>query len=300
MTEHKETSAGESPVNQGGASSPEGIPASDAQARDVWIRLENGWRMHCHILGEGPPVLFLHGSGPGASGWSNFAQNGQYLARAGYQCILADSLGYGQSDKPLDVAYTLPVMAGAVLGLMDGLGHHRFSIAGNSQGGAQALWLALEHPQRVERLILMAPGGLEEREIYMEMKGIRSMMRCLYGPEGLTLEGLRRLFEKQLYDPSLVGEALVQERFEAAAAQPLHVFRSMKVDNLAGRLHELRLPVLGLWGMDDCFCPVSGALTLATRVPGARVTLFSQCGHWVMVEHAEVFNRLCLDFLTHG
>lgn len=259
-----------------------------------------GWRIHHHILGEGPPVLFLHGSGPGASGWSNFAANGQAFAAAGFQAILADSLGYGLSDKPTDVDYTLERMSGAMLELMDQLGHPRFSIVGNSQGGAMALRLALDHPDRVERLVLMAPGGLEPREVFLAMKGIRSMMRCLYGPEGLTEAGMRILFEKQLYDSSLVTDALVAERTAAAKAQPLHVFRSMVVGNLEAELSALRCPVLGLWGVDDQFCPVSGASKLAERVPGARVVLFQGCGHWVMVEKADVFNRLALDFLRHG
>lgn len=274
--------------------------SAHAQAEGQFATLKNGWRMHYHVLGEGAPILFLHGSGPGASGWSNFHANAVFLASHGYQCILADSLGYGLSEKPTDVVYSLAVMSGAIVELMDILGHERFTIAGNSQGGAQAIRIALDHPQRVERLILMAPGGLENREIYMEMKGIRAMMRCLYGPEGVTLEGMRKVFERQLFDPALITDELVQSRYEVALTQPLHVFRSMQVDNQSERLHELQCPVLGLWGMDDLFCPPSGAVTMASRVPNIRMTLFSRCGHWVMVEHEAAFNRLCLDFLQNG
>lgn len=259
-----------------------------------------GRRLHFHTIGAGPPVLFLHGSGPGASGWSNFHQNAPAIAAAGFEVILADNLGYGLSDKPIDVAYTLPVMSAAAMGLMDALGHRRFTIVGNSQGGAMAIRMALDHPDRVERLVLMAPGGLEEREVFLQMRGIRSMMRCLYGPEGVTLAGMRMLFERQLFDASLVTDALVAERTASALAQPLHVFRSMQVDNLEHALVDLSCPVLGLWGMDDQFCPVSGATKLAERVPRVRVTLFNRCGHWVMVEHAAVFDRLCVDFLRHG
>lgn len=259
-----------------------------------------GWRLHYHRIGEGPPVLFLHGSGPGASGWSNFRQNAPAIAAAGFQAILCDSLGYGLSDKPTDVDYTLEVMGSAVLGLMDTLGHQRFTIVGNSQGGAIAIHLALTVPDRVERLVLMAPGGLEEREVFLQMPGIRSMMRCLYGPEGVTAAGMRKVFEKQLFDPGLVTEELVAERTAAALAQPLHVFRSMQVGNLEHELGKIQCPVLGLWGTDDQFCPVSGAHKLATRIPQVRVTLLNRCGHWVMVEHAAVFDRLTVDFLLHG
>jgi len=260
----------------------------------------DGLKMHYHAYGDGKPVLFIHGSGPGASGYSNFRHNAPAFVAAGYQPILIDSLGYGLSSKPENVDYTLDFMSSGAVRLMDALGHQTFSIVGNSQGGAQAIRIALEHPDRVEKLILMAPGGLEEREVYMELKGIRSMLRCIYGPEGITLFGMRKVFEKQLYDPGLVTDELVQSRYDISMTQPTHVFRTMKVDNQTEQLHEIACPVLGLWGMNDVFCPPSGAQKLAERCQNARVTTFTKCGHWVMVEHKEVFDRLCVDFLTHG
>jgi 4,5:9,10-diseco-3-hydroxy-5,9,17-trioxoandrosta-1(10),2-diene-4-oate hydrolase len=273
---------------------------SEAIPLGTFTEVGHGWQLHHHTYGEGPPVLFLHGSGPGASGWSNFHDNAVAIAAHGYQAILPDSLGYGLSSKPTDVPYTMEHMAGASIALMERLGHPRYTVVGNSQGGAQAIWIALHHPDRVANLVLMAPGGLETRETYMELKGIRSMMRCLYGPEGLTLDGMVQLFGKQLFDASRLDPEVVRRRFEVAQTQPRHVFESMRVPNLEDRLHELSCPVLGLWGMQDVFCPPSGAVKLAERCPNARVTLINRCGHWVMVEHAAVFNRLLLDFLQNG
>ena len=260
----------------------------------------DGHRMHYHCIGEGEPVLWLHGSGPGASGWSNFRANAEALAAHGYQSVLVDSIGYGLSDKPTDVEYGLGFMADCAADVMAALGHERYAIVGNSQGGAQAIRIALEYPERVERLVLMAPGGLETRETYMEMKGIRSMVRCIYGPEGITLEGMRKVFTKQVYDSSEVPEGVIERRTEIAHTQPIHVFRTMKVDNQEERLSEIACPTLGLWGMNDVFCPPSGADKLARAIPECRVTLFNRCGHWVMVEKAAVFDRLVADFLNHG
>jgi len=256
--------------------------------------------MHHHEVGEGPVVLFLHGSGPGASGWSNFRDSAGFLAEHGYRCIMVDSLGYGHSSKPTDRPYTLPFMAGGALSLMDALGIDSFTLIGNSQGGAQAIWLALEHPERVEGLILMAPGGLETRETYMEMRGIRSMMRCIYGPEGITLDGMQRVFTKQVVDPSRVPEGVIERRYAVAMTQPQHVFKSMRVDNLTDRLSEITQPTMALWGIQDQFCAVSGADTLEQHLPGAEVIRIDQCGHWVMVEHSDLFNTSCLRFLSRG
>jgi 4,5:9,10-diseco-3-hydroxy-5,9,17-trioxoandrosta-1(10),2-diene-4-oate hydrolase len=146
----------------------------------------------------------------------------------------------------------------------------------------------------------MAPGGLEERETYMGMSGIRSMMRCVFGPEGITRDGVRWVFQKQLWDPALITDALVEERYQGAVEQPRRVFETMNVPNMAASLPELAVPVFGLWGMSDQFCPPSGASTLALRCANARVTTFTRCGHWVMVEKRDVFNRLCIDYLRHG
>jgi 4,5:9,10-diseco-3-hydroxy-5,9,17-trioxoandrosta-1(10),2-diene-4-oate hydrolase len=272
---------------------------SEALPIGAFADIGDGLRMHYHAVGSGSPVLFLHGSGPGASGWSNFRENAAFLAEHGYGCILADSLGYGHSSKPTDRPYTLDFMAGGALALMDSLGHREFTLVGNSQGGAQAIHIAANHPGRVTKLVLMAPGGLETRERYMEMPGIRSMMRCIYGPEGITLFGMQKIFTKQVVDPEQVPDGVIERRFEIAQSQPRHVFESMRVDNQEENLSKVRCPTLGLWGKDDLFCPISGAAKLAQKIPNCRVIELEHCGHWVMVEQAQTFNDSLLEFLEN-
>ncbi|MNY78506.1 2-hydroxy-6-oxononadienedioate/2-hydroxy-6-oxononatrienedioate hydrolase [compost metagenome] len=74
----------------------------------------------------------------------------------------------------------------------------------------------------------------------------------------------------------------------------------MQVPNLASRLPALQCPILGFWGMNDKFCPASGAQTLLAACSRIRFVLLSECGHWVMVEHRELFNRECLAFLAEA
>ena len=265
----------------------------------------DGLRIHYHDVAPetdsgGPPVLFLHGSGPGASGWSNFNANAEHLAERGLRSLMVDLPGYGLSDKPEDAEYTFDFLGGAVMGLLDQLGVETFAIVGNSMGGALAIHLALEHPERVSRLLLMAPGGLEARHTYMQMRGIRTMLRAVFDPRGLTLDGMQRIFKLQVYDPKNFDPAVIEARFEVAMEQPLQVFKTLRVPNLVSRLGELKCPVFGLWGLNDQFCPVSGADTLARHCEDARVMTLSRCGHWVMVEKAELFNRMSADFLLNG
>jgi 4,5:9,10-diseco-3-hydroxy-5,9,17-trioxoandrosta-1(10),2-diene-4-oate hydrolase len=258
-----------------------------------------GLRIHYHEAGQGKPLLFLHGSGPGASGWSNFRRNYPYFAERGYRVIVPDTIGYGYSSKPEDVDYTLDFLVGAVKKFLDAIGVEKCAVIGNSHGGAMSMKLALDHPQLVERLVLMAPGGLETRETYMEMAGIKTMMKVFF-KEGITRESMRKVFELQLWDKKLVTDELLEERTQIANLQPKKVLSSMQVPNLSGELAKIQCPTFGLWGVDDQYCPVSGAMTIAKGVAGSRVLMLSQCGHWVMVEHCDVFNRLCLDFLNEG
>jgi 4,5:9,10-diseco-3-hydroxy-5,9,17-trioxoandrosta-1(10),2-diene-4-oate hydrolase len=258
----------------------------------------DGLKIHYTDVGRGEPVVFLHGSGPGASGHSNFKKNYPFFAEHGRRAIVVDNLGFGQSSKP-DVDYGMDFVVGGIKRLLDTLGIERCAVIGNSHGGACAIQLALDQPARVSKLVLMAPGGLEEREAYMKMAGIRTMMKVFLGPDGITRDGMRTVFQLQLFDPSLLDDETLDERLAVAVTQPKRVMTTLAVPHLAPRLGELTCPVLGFWGMDDQFCPVSGATTLARNVRDARVTLLSRCGHWVMVEHPDLFNRATLDFLEH-
>ena len=260
----------------------------------------DGLRVHYHDVGQGPVVLFLHGSGPGASGHSNFKLNYPAFAEAGFRCLVPDTLGFGFSDKPTDQPYTLERMVGVTRALLDHLEIERCVVVGNSMGGAMSIRLALDCPERVERLVLMAPGGLESRETYMAMRGIRRMIKAIFGGGGLTRESLRKVFELQLFNPDDIDDATLDERLEAAADQPPEVTSTMRIPDQTELLGDLSCPVLGFWGVDDQFCPVSGAMKLATRVSDCRVTLLSGCGHWVMVERTELFNRRSVEFLRGG
>ena len=252
-----------------------------------------------HEADAGAAVIFLHGSGPGASGWSNFHANVRFLAERGLRAIAPDLIGYGYSSKPVGTerGYHIDVQVEALVAFCDALGLERVTLVGNSMGGAVAIRFTTAHPERVARLVLMAPGGLETRETYMEMKGIRTMMGAIY-KEGITLEGMRRTFGLQLYDSTQVPDDVIVARYAVAKSQPLEVFKRLQVPYLADELEQISCPVLALWGANDQFCPVSGATTIATRVADAKVIMLSRCGHWVMVEQPELFNRALAEFLA--
>jgi 4,5:9,10-diseco-3-hydroxy-5,9,17-trioxoandrosta-1(10),2-diene-4-oate hydrolase len=265
-----------------------------------YAEIGDGLRVHYHEAGSGPVVLFLHGSGPGASGWSNFRHNYPYFAERGFRTLLPDTLGYGYSSKPDNIDYTLDFLVGAVERFLAAAGIDRCAVVGNSHGGAMSIRLALKRPELVEKLVLMAPGGLEERDTYMKMDGIRTMVKAFMDPAGITRDSMRKVFEKQLYDTSLVTDELLDERVQIAETQPKKVLTSMQVPNQAEELPKIACPIFSLWGVDDKFCPMSGAVTIAQKCKKTRVTLLSECGHWVMVEKAAYFNDAVVRFLQEA
>jgi len=263
----------------------------------------NGQRIH--YLDEGPAtgevVVYLHGSGPGASGYSNFKGNYPSLVAAGYRCIIPDLIGYGFSDKPTDVDHPLSFFVECIRQTLDCAGVERCTLIGNSLGGAVALGLALDDPQRVEKLVLMAPGGLSELPEYQAMPGMQKVFKVFGSGDPVTPAVMKDLFATGLmYDPKYATDELVAERMQIMQIMNGHVMATMSVPVLTGRLQEIQCPVLGFWGLEEKMMPEGGIMALARNTPHLRLILVSECGHWVMVEHEDMFNRACLDFISNG
>lgn len=243
-------------------------------------------------------IVLVHGSGPGASGWSNFQFNADALANAGYRVLIPDLPGYGYTGKPQDVQYTLDYFVGAIREWVEQLGIDKCVLVGNSLGGAISMGYALQYPDAVSDLILMAPGGLEEREVYFATEGIQAMVKYPMGSPEFTRDVLQELLKLLVHDPVHVTDELVAQRWEILQQQNAQVLASMQIPNLAGRVSELPCPVLVMWGREDKFCPISGARTLIENASKAQVNMLTECGHWVMVEYPDYFNRQCIEFLA--
>jgi len=271
----------------------------EAVPEGKYVDVGGGITMHYHEAGTGDRgvILFVHGSGPGASGWSNFKGNYPFLAERGYRTLVPDTMGYGYSTKPEEGTFSLDDVAAQYRGLLDALGVDRVTVVGNSQGGAVAITMALNYPDLVDKLVLMAPGGLESRETYMAMEGIKAMIRVLY-KEGISKETMRKVFTLQLHDESKITDEVIEERYQVAMTQHKDNIARIHVANQEDRLSEIQCPVLCFWGANDKFCPASGASKIASRCPSSRTMLIASCGHWVMVEYPKLFNELTLKFLT--
>lgn len=258
--------------------------------------------------GAGDPVVLLHGGGPGATGVSNYSRNIDVLADR-FRVIVPDLPGYGRSSKGVDHADPFGDLAFAIRGLLDELGLDKAHVVGNSYGGAAALRLALDRPDKVDRLILMGPGGVGTTRS-LPTRGLRALFDY-YGGDGPTREKLATFVREYLvHDGSAVPEELIDLRYEASirpevvADPPLRRPSPSRVRTLRRldftrdrRLARLRTPTLVIWGAHDKVNRPAGGRTLAHTMPDCDLYLAARAGHWVQWERPDLFNALALDFL---
>ncbi|WP_417320994.1 alpha/beta fold hydrolase [Emcibacter sp.] len=254
-------------------------------------------KIHYLSYGEGDAVVLLHGSGPGASGYSNFKQNIDAIVDTGRRAIVFDMIGFGYSSKPTGRDYTTELFASTITDALAGIGVERCVLVGNSLGGAVSIRIAIDTPNLVDGLVLMAPGGIETSEVYYNMPGIKSMIAGFVGGT-LDFEGLRALLEMLVQDTAFVDDQLVAERLAILETQPVEVLSRLVVANMEDELDKLQCPIMGFWGQNDRFTPVSGFNKIINANQNCVFTIVSNCGHWVMVERAAMFNNHLQQFLN--
>ncbi|MGN6606340.1 MAG: 4,5:9,10-diseco-3-hydroxy-5,9,17-trioxoandrosta-1(10),2-diene-4-oate hydrolase [Jatrophihabitans sp.] len=271
--------------------------------------LPSGLRLHYHEAGpaDGPVVVFLHGGGPGASAWSNFGRTIDVFGEHGFRAIAVDQPGFGRSSKPTAFEQQFfTASANALVELFDVLGIERAHLVGNSLGGGTATRLALNHPKRAGRLVLMAPGGLQLNLFSPDpTEGIKKLF-AFAAPPGPSKERLADFLRTLVYDQSMITDELVDERFTSAAdPETLRSMAAMGATFATGYdeaqlwrdAYKLRQRVLLVWGREDRVNPIDGAFVGLKLIPRAQLHVFGGCGHWAMLEKFDEFNALVAQFL---
>ncbi len=263
----------------------------------------DGLKIHYHDAGSGFPVIFIHGGGPGASGWSNFNRNIQAFA-ANWRVIIIDLPGFGQSDHKVPVDGVFASYAETTIGLMNVLGLEKAHIVGNSLGGGTALMMAIKHPDRVQGIVMMGTAGSLPVFGLFPSEGQRKLSAFYEGEGGPTIEKLRDFIHSLVFDPSMVSEAMLQQRFEVATrpeviANPPLKFKGGKPfeDLWSLDLRSVQHQIMLVNGREDRVTPVDANFLLLKLLPNARLYVIPQCGHWAQWEKPVEFNATVHNFL---
>ncbi|MGV9481625.1 alpha/beta fold hydrolase [Gordonia aichiensis] len=255
-----------------------------------------------------PPLILLHGSGPGVTGWRNYRGNLEVFAQT-HHCFVLEFPGFGVSD-PWE---GMPVLTAgkSVIAFMDGLGIERAPMIGNSMGGVVGVNLAIRTPDRVEKLVTI--GGVGPNLFSPSpSEGLRLLQEFADDPDR---DKLIRWLRAMVFDKALVTDQLIDERWEAAMnSDALATGRAMygstsfemQQQFLAtsdtppywSMMHKIACPTLLTWGRDDRVSPPDMSLAPMRLIPDAELHIFPRCGHWVMIEAKEAFESVVGSFLA--
>lgn len=257
-----------------------------------------GIATNVHIRGEGPPVVLLHGSGPGVTAWANWRLTIPALVEHGFRVIAPDAVGFGYTQRPADNTYSKERWLSHLEGTLDALSLEQVDLVGNSFGGALALAFAATRPKRVRRLVLMGAVGTS----FPITEGLDKVWG--YEPSLANMKGLLDVFA---HDRDLVNDELAQLRYEASIRPGFQASfsamfpapRQRWVDALAtdpAVIRGVAHRTLIVHGREDKVIPLAASLQLADLLPEMELHVFGHCGHWTQIEHAGRFVDLVAGF----
>ncbi|OBF86133.1 alpha/beta hydrolase [Mycobacterium sp. 852002-51163_SCH5372311] len=279
-------------------------PTSEATLRE--IATDQGILRYREV-GDGPPLMLLHGSDPGVTGWRDF--RGVLPAFAeNFRCLILEFPGFGVSDN-VD-GHPMLTALDSFVRFMNALGLDRVSIIGNSMGGGVGIDYAIANPGKVRRLVTIGGGGPNLFSA-APSEAIRVLQDFSDNP---SRERLIRWMHAMLFDPTTLTEQLIEERWNGTAqphtlASARRTFAQSAFADVVkasahphgpppwAMMHAIIAPTLLCWGRDDRVTPLDMALIPMRTIPNAELHVFPNCGHWVMLEQTAAFTSAALAFL---
>lgn len=253
------------------------------QPEDRFIRVGSVRHHYREYGSRGPDVLLLHGFASSTYTWDEVAP---LLRDQGFHVWSLDMKGFGWSDRPVDGFYDPVTLAGEVRAWMDAVGLRRAALVGNSLGGGVSWLLALEHPERVDRLVLVDAAAYEIKKPLVIRLG-----SLPYADEIMKLffsrTTVRWGLESVLYRRDRVTDGRIDAYYDRlrtgnALAAQVAVARALDYGNYAvyvQRIPEIRVPTLILWGQEDGWIPVTVAHRFRQDLPQAELVILPACGH---------------------
>jgi pimeloyl-ACP methyl ester carboxylesterase len=278
----------------------------DWRSHQRWVTVE-GNPINTIELGEGPPLVFVHGLG---GSWQNWLEQLPELARE-HRVVAMDLPGFGYSPMPHE-QISIAGYARLLDGLLAELGIDAAGVIGNSMGGFIGAELAISFPQRVERLVLVSAAGLSTHNDPVPVRAMPALVRleriiaagtAWLAAKSETVMRRRRLREATLYavvrHPGRLPPALAAEQLRGAGKPGFIAALQAVIDyDVRDRLPEIACPTLIVWGDRDRLISVRDADVFEELIPNSRKVIFEDTGHMAMLERPAAFNALLEDFLA--
>ena len=260
-----------------------------AQSGDVRIAYE--------VLGDGEPLVLVHGLAYDRAGWGRFPE----LLAERFRVVLIDNRGVGESDAPPG-PYAVSQMAGDVAAVLDDAGIERTNLFGVSLGGYIAQELTLTSPERVEKLVLCstAPGGPKAHPMPARSVEVFGRFPTMSREEGLRLFVENSLGDRGVRDLPELADEIYAYRLEHAP--PVEAWQAQAYAGATfdayDRIGAIAVPTLVLHGEADTVVDPRNAELLGELIPGARVELIAERGHLMVWEDSERVAELVTEFLA--
>jgi pimeloyl-ACP methyl ester carboxylesterase len=291
------------------------FPANDYGNPDPeWLKID--WRPHLHRvqlpgaevnyaeIGEGEPILFVHGLG---GCWRNWLENLPHFGRA-HRAIALDLPGFGHSPMP-SWPIEMPAYGRLIHDFCEKLGIDRVAaLVGNSMGGFVSTEAAIEDPERFERLVLVSAAGISfaeasGRRAEAVVRTAEAAAPFVAGPRRIWLtrpSGRKIAFGRVVRNPNRLRPELLQEQMEPGLGSPgfAAATRTMSGYDTRRRLPEIEVPTLVVWGLNDRIVPVEAAIGYHRLIRGSRLEIYERTGHLPQLERPARFNALLDEFLA--
>ena len=288
-------------------------PTYDASKRE--LTTEQGiLRYHEAGADDAPPLILLHGSGPGVTGWRNYRGNLGFFAQT-HHCYVLEFPGFGVSD-PVE-GHPVLTAGSSVIRFMDALDITSAPMIGNSMGGVVGVNLAIKKPDRVSKLVTIGGVGpnLFSPSPSEGLRLLQEFTDSVDDDANARKHKLIRWLNSMVFDRSLVTEELIEERWEAAINPDAQKTAAMMYGSAAfemqqqfmaasdtppywSMMHKVACPTLLTWGRDDRVSPPDMSTVPMRLIPDAELHIFPKCGHWVMIEAKEAFESTVAAFLA--
>lgn len=264
----------------------------------------DGVRIHCQEFGDAsnPPMILIHGYTASTYVWKTAAP---LLAKAGFRVLAVDLVGFGYSEKPRWFEYSITAQARQIERFMDRLGIGRAVVVGSSYGGAVAATLALDYPERVEKLVLVSSVINDDLQSHPILKlasipGVGEVITPFLADSKVFMRyRMNGTFSRAN------RHMITEERIESIR-RPLHAAdghrsllatsRNWRANRIEHDAHLINQPTLIVWGNDDTVIPVTDGHKLHDAILHSRFVILKNCGHVPHEECSELFCGLVAEF----